>query len=67
MHPEYPSQAGINAGTARRILESVFGIAPEGFTITDQTDARLQPTNEMLRATRLIIDATLYAGKVSTS
>ena len=42
MHPEYPSQAGINAGTARRILESVFGIAPEGFTITDANDARLQ-------------------------
>src|SRR5467141_539105 len=42
MHPEYPSQAGINAGTARRILESVFGTGPESFTITDTSDARLQ-------------------------
>src|SRR6266853_2066924 len=42
MHPEYPSQAGINSGTARRILESVFGAGPEGFTITDAGDARLQ-------------------------
>jgi hypothetical protein len=42
MHPEYPSQAGINAGTARSILESVFGTGPEGFTVTDAGDARLQ-------------------------
>ena len=42
MHPEYPSQAGINAGTARSILESVFGTGPESFTITDAGDARLQ-------------------------
>ena len=42
MHPEYPSQAGINSGTARRILEAVFGAGPEGFTITDAGDARLQ-------------------------
>jgi hypothetical protein len=42
MHPEYPSQAGINAGAARGILESVFGSEPEGFTATDQNDARLQ-------------------------
>jgi len=42
MHPEYPSQAGINAGTARSILESIFGTAPEGFDITDAADARLQ-------------------------
>jgi hypothetical protein len=41
MHPEYPSQAGINAGAARAILESVFGTAPEGFVTTDITDARL--------------------------
>src|SRR2546427_1036132 len=42
MHPEYPSQAGINAGTARNILESVFGTGPESFTVTDVADARLQ-------------------------
>src|SRR6266480_2510619 len=42
MHPEYPSQAGINAGTARSILESVFGAGPESFTVTDVADARLQ-------------------------
>jgi len=42
MHPEYPSQAGINAGTARTILESVFGTAPESFAVTDVADARLQ-------------------------
>src|SRR5882672_6359008 len=42
MHPEYPSQAGINAGTARRILESVFGTGPESFTVTDVADVRLQ-------------------------
>ena len=35
MHPEYPSQAGINAGAARGILEAVFGTGPEGFTVTD--------------------------------
>jgi hypothetical protein len=42
MHPEYPSQAGINAGTARSILESVFGTGPDGFAVTDAGDARLQ-------------------------
>jgi len=42
MHPEYPAQAAINAGTARSILESVFGTGPESFTITDAGDARLQ-------------------------
>jgi hypothetical protein len=41
MHPEYPSQAGINAGAARAILESVFGTAPESFIVTDIGDARL--------------------------
>jgi len=41
MHPEYPSQAGINAGAARAVLESVFGTAPEGFVATDIMDARL--------------------------
>jgi len=42
MHPEYPSQAAINAGTARSILESVFGTGPESFTVTDVADVRLQ-------------------------
>jgi len=42
MHPEYPSQAGINAGTARSILESAFGTGSEGFAVTDAGDARLQ-------------------------
>jgi hypothetical protein len=42
MHPEYPSQAGINVGSATGVLESVFGTGPEGFTTTDQADARLQ-------------------------
>ncbi|WP_439393361.1 vanadium-dependent haloperoxidase [Bradyrhizobium sp. PMVTL-01] len=41
MHPEYPSQAGINAGAARGVLEAVFGSAPEGFVVTDISDARL--------------------------
>src|SRR5260221_549702 len=42
MHPEYPSQAGINSGAGRGILEAVFGTGPEGFTATDSVDARLQ-------------------------
>jgi hypothetical protein len=41
MHPEYPSQAGINAGAARGVLESVFGSGPESFVTTDVADARL--------------------------
>jgi hypothetical protein len=41
MHPEYPSQAGINAGAARGILEAVFGTEPAAFTATDVVDARL--------------------------
>ncbi len=41
MHPEYPSQAGINAGAARGVLEAVFGGGPEGFVATDISDARL--------------------------
>src|SRR5215210_1199242 len=41
MHPEYPSQAGINAGAARGILESFFGGGPESFVATDIADARL--------------------------
>jgi hypothetical protein len=42
MHPEYPSQAGINAGASRRVLESVFGTGPVTFNATDVGDARLQ-------------------------
>jgi len=38
----HPARAGINAGAARSILESIFGTAPEGFDITDAADARLQ-------------------------
>jgi hypothetical protein len=41
MHPEYPSQAGINAGAASGVLEAVFGKGPEGFVATDIMDARL--------------------------
>ena len=41
MHPEYPSQAGINAGAARGVLEAVFGGGPESFVATDISDARL--------------------------
>ena len=41
MHPEYPSQAGINAGAAQGVLEAVFGTGPEGFVTTDIADARL--------------------------
>jgi hypothetical protein len=41
MHPEYPSQAGINAGAVRVVLEAVFGSGMEGFTATDTSDARL--------------------------
>ena len=41
MHPEYPSQAGINAGAARGVLEAVFGGGAEGFVATDISDARL--------------------------
>jgi hypothetical protein len=44
MHPEYPSQAGINAGAARGVLEAVFGTAPESFVATDIADARLSRT-----------------------
>jgi hypothetical protein len=42
MHPEYPSQAGINAGATVGILESVFGAGPASFTATDIADPRLQ-------------------------
>jgi hypothetical protein len=41
MHPEYPSQAGINAGAARGVLEAVFGNGTESFIATDTSDARL--------------------------
>ena len=43
MHPEYPSQAAIQAGAAAAVLEAVFGtgsVSP--FTATDTVDARLQ-------------------------
>jgi hypothetical protein len=41
MHPEYPSQAGINAGAAQGVLEAVFGSGTESFVATDTSDARL--------------------------
>jgi len=41
MHPEYPSQNGINAGAASGVLEAIFGKEPEGFVATDINDARL--------------------------
>jgi hypothetical protein len=43
MHPEYPSQAAIQAGAAVGVLESVFGPGPvPAFTATDTGDPRLQ-------------------------
>src|SRR5262245_35948706 len=42
MHPEYPSQAAIQAGAAAAILESVFGTGPAALTATDTVDPRLQ-------------------------
>ena len=43
MHPEYPSQAAIQGGTAAEVLETVFGTGPvSAFTATDTADARLQ-------------------------
>jgi len=42
MHPEYPSQASIQAGAAAAILESVFGTGPAALTATDTVDPRLQ-------------------------
>ena len=42
MHPEYPSQAGINVGASVGVLESVFGTGPNDFTATDIADPRLQ-------------------------
>jgi hypothetical protein len=43
MHPEYPSQAAIQGGTAAEVLETAFGTGPVlAFTATDSADARLQ-------------------------
>src|SRR6266478_3019476 len=43
MHPEYPSQAAIQGGTAAEVLETVFGTGPvSAFTAKDSADARLQ-------------------------
>ena len=42
MHPEYPSQAGINSGAAVGVLEGVFGKQPIGFVVTDLNDPKLQ-------------------------
>jgi hypothetical protein len=41
MHPEYPSQATINATIAAAVLESVFGpVNAIAFTVTDVRDAK---------------------------
>jgi hypothetical protein len=42
MHPEYPSQATIQAGAAAGVLEAVFGTGTAAFTVTDTVDPRLQ-------------------------
>ena len=43
MHPEYPSQAAIQAGAAAGVLETVFDTGPvAAFTATDSADPRLQ-------------------------
>jgi hypothetical protein len=42
MHPEYPSAAGILAGTAVGVLHTVFGNGPASFTVTDLFDPKLQ-------------------------
>lgn len=42
MHPEYPSAAGIVAGTAVGVLQSVFGNGPASLTVTDLFDPKLQ-------------------------
>jgi hypothetical protein len=43
MHPEYPSQASIQGGTAAEVLETAFSTGPvSAFTATDSADARLQ-------------------------
>ena len=43
MHPEYPSQASIQAGAAAGVLETVFGTGTvPAFTATDTVDPRLQ-------------------------
>jgi hypothetical protein len=42
MHPEYPSQAGINNGTAVGVLHAVFGRGPADIVITDSADPKLK-------------------------
>jgi hypothetical protein len=42
LHPEYPSQAGINVGAAVGVLHAVFGNGPASFTATDIFDPKLQ-------------------------
>ena len=43
MHPEYPSQAAIQAGAAAGVLEAVFGAGTvPAFSATDSEDPRLQ-------------------------
>src|SRR4051794_15340813 len=42
MHPEYPSQAGINNGTAVGVLHAVFGRGAADIVITDSADPKLK-------------------------
>ena len=42
MHPEYPSQSGINNGVATRVLHAVFGSGPAAIVITDFADPKLK-------------------------
>jgi hypothetical protein len=56
MHPEYPSQAAIQAGVAAGILESVFGGGPLSFTVTNpdlRTQRRFNSIGQMAEEIQL--------------
>ena len=42
LHPEYPSQAGINNGVGTGVLHAVFGTGPATIVITDFADPKLK-------------------------
>jgi len=44
MHPEYPSQAGINNGSAIGVLHAIFGKGPATIVATDIADPKLKRT-----------------------
>jgi hypothetical protein len=44
MHPEYPSQAGINNGVATGVLHAIFGKARATIVATDSADPKLKRT-----------------------